>query len=195
MPNDIFLSRLRMDAAAVVNPYDLHRLLWTAFPGMPDASRPYLFRVLRSRGDAAREVVMLSTQRPARPRDSRVGLVDCRAVSPAFRAGQRLRFEVSANPVKRLAGSGERVPLIRDEERLAWLARRLAGAAEVEAARVAATERLYFRKPGMPPGKIEAVLFSGVLRVQDPARLLEALRTGVGPAKSFGCGLLLLARA
>jgi len=70
----------------------------------------------------------------------------------------------------------------------------LDGAAEIEAARVVASERLYFRKPGMPPGKIEEVTFAGVLRVRDAARLLETCRGGVGPAKSFGCGLLLLAR-
>jgi len=120
--------------------------------------------------------------------------LECREFFPAFKEGQRLRFEVSANPVKRLARSGDRVPLIRDEERLAWLGRQLDGAAEIEAARVVASERLYFRKPGMPPGKIEEVTFAGVLRVRDAARLLETCRGGVGPAKSFGCGLLLLAR-
>lgn len=191
----MFLSRLRIDGAAAVNPYEVHRLLWTAFPAMPQASRPYLFRVMPERGRAVRDVLMQSTCEPVQPKDSRAVLAACRGYSPGFEAGQRLFFETCVNPVKRLAGSGDRVPLIRDEDRLAWLRRQMDGAAEVESGNIAASERLYFRKPGMRPGTIETAVISGALRVKDPAGFLEICRDGIGPAKSFGCGLLLLGRA
>lgn len=196
MPDEqsLFLSRVSMDRSAIVNPYDIHRLLWAAFPGMPEASRPYLYRVMPGAEGARREVLMQSTLRPTRPGDPRALLLDCREFAPAFSIGQRLRFEVKANPVKRTARSGDRVPLIRDEERLAWLGRQLRDAAEIENGRVVAAERLYFRKPGMRPGKIEAATLSGALRVKVPQRLLDICRTGVGPAKGFGCGLLLLGK-
>jgi CRISPR system Cascade subunit CasE len=38
------------------------------------------------------------------------------------------------------------------------------------------------------------VRFDGVLRVTDAARLVEAVRSGIGPAKAFGFGLLSLRR-
>ncbi len=36
--------------------------------------------------------------------------------------------------------------------------------------------------------------FEGMLTVTDPERLVSALLSGIGPAKSFGCGLLLVRR-
>lgn len=42
--------------------------------------------------------------------------------------------------------------------------------------------------------RFATVDFSGVLTVTDPARFRAALTTGIGPAKAFGCGLLLVRR-
>jgi len=39
-----------------------------------------------------------------------------------------------------------------------------------------------------------SVDFEGVLRVSDPQNLIDALFNGIGPAKAFGCGLLLIRR-
>lgn len=41
---------------------------------------------------------------------------------------------------------------------------------------------------------IAAATFEGILDVTDPAALRHALTHGIGPAKSYGCGLLTLAR-
>lgn len=192
MPVELYLSRVEASAEAIANPYEIHRLLWAFFPGMPDASRPYLYRLRPGTRRAAREILMLSTVRPTGRDGGRAVLADCRRFSPCFYAGQTLRFEITANPVKRLAGSRDRVPLIRDEERLAWLGRQLEGAAEIQGARITASEKLYFQKPGTGAGKVDQVIFSGELRVVDAERLLGKCRNGVGPAKSLGCGLLLL---
>ena len=43
-------------------------------------------------------------------------------------------------------------------------------------------------------GKLATVTFNGVMKVSNPARLIELLEKGVGPAKGFGCGLLLVRR-
>ena len=37
--------------------------------------------------------------------------------------------------------------------------------------------------------------FGGILTVVDPERFIEALYQGVGSAKAFGCGLMLVRRA
>jgi CRISPR system Cascade subunit CasE len=52
---------------------------------------------------------------------------------------------------------------------------------------------LFFRR-GNRGGKITAVTFEGVLNVLDPAALVLLLQNGIGPAKAFGCGLMLVRR-
>ncbi len=47
-------------------------------------------------------------------------------------------------------------------------------------------------KRGRAPIRFSSVDFSGILEVIDTALLLKALTTGIGPAKGFGCGLLLI---
>lgn len=42
--------------------------------------------------------------------------------------------------------------------------------------------------------ELATVDFEGTLEVTDPACLLDALIHGVGPAKAFGCGLMLVRR-
>ena len=43
-------------------------------------------------------------------------------------------------------------------------------------------------------GKLVTATFEGVLHVRDPDRLAALLENGIGPAKAFGCGLLLVRR-
>jgi len=52
---------------------------------------------------------------------------------------------------------------------------------------------VYFRKEGRG-GKLVTVTFEGNLWVKEPERFVNFLQNGVGPAKSFGCGLLLVRR-
>ena len=82
-----------------------------------------------------------------------------------------------------------RVPLIVEEQQLQWLYRKLHNVASIEAAVIHAQRPLYFRKDGKA-GKIVTVTFDGLLRVLDPALLWLQMQHGIGPAKSFGCGLL-----
>jgi CRISPR system Cascade subunit CasE len=36
--------------------------------------------------------------------------------------------------------------------------------------------------------------FEGTIEITDPGIFVEALFTGIGPAKAFGCGLMLVRR-
>jgi CRISPR system Cascade subunit CasE len=85
-----------------------------------------------------------------------------------------------------------RVPLIREEEQHAWLARKLNGAAELETLELRTGRPLYFRKK--VTGKIVSVTFEGILRVTDGTAFVSLLKNGIGPAKAFGCGLMLVKR-
>lgn len=51
----------------------------------------------------------------------------------------------------------------------------------------------FFRR-GCDPVQLSTLDFNGVLTVNDPDRFLKVLYNGMGPAKAFGCGLLLVRR-
>jgi CRISPR system Cascade subunit CasE len=84
-------------------------------------------------------------------------------------------------------------------EQLSWLARRAAECGffiesvlieKSEAIRASKTTAGVRRQ--IP--KIHTVTFSGTLRVTEPDKFRQAYATGIGSAKAFGCGMLLLAR-
>jgi CRISPR system Cascade subunit CasE len=51
------------------------------------------------------------------------------------------------------------------------------------------------KRGGAAPMRIALLDFEGILVVTDPIRFLTALKEGIGRAKAFGCGLMLIARA
>ena len=85
------------------------------------------------------------------------------------------------------------MPLIREEDQRAWVTRKTAGAAEVGAVSVLRHAPTHFRK-GNRAGKVVTATFEGVMRVLDSVALASLLTNGIGPAKGFGCGLLLVRR-
>ncbi|MGK2913823.1 MAG: type I-E CRISPR-associated protein Cas6/Cse3/CasE [Porticoccaceae bacterium] len=178
----------------------------------------FLFRVEQSQtGRPAR--LLVQSRRPPTRADG-VSIVATRTFQPNPSAGQRLAFLLTANPVKTIVDTEveskpdklkrhversdgqmdktprlpkSRVPLIKEEEQRQWLSRKLAGAGMVEGVSVLPHAPTYFRK-GRRSGKFVTVTFEGVLKVTDAECLTDLLTTGIGPAKAFGCGLLLVRR-
>ncbi len=198
----MFLSQIEFDRAAARDPYQWHRALWKLFPGRDEAARDFLFRVEEGAARGPTRVLLQSAVRPESA--ERVRVLACREYALALSPGRGLRFRLLANPVRtikdadgRLNHRGEikscRVPLIREEEQLAWLARKLEGGARLLASACSGLPPLYFRKKDHP-GKLATCLFDGVLEVTDAERFGELIRCGVGPGKAFGCGMLSLAR-
>ena len=104
------------------------------------------------------------------------------------------------------ASVGKRVELRREEDQLAWLSRRAEAAGfallttrlvpagrDILALQVESANLVIGRVPGKRQLTFQTVLFEGALQVTDAGRFREALVSGVGPAKSFGCGLLSIA--
>lgn len=58
--------------------------------------------------------------------------------------------------------------------------------------RITARDRRSFSKNGDKPVVLHIATFEGRLRITDPALFTERLLRGIGPAKSYGCGLLTL---
>jgi CRISPR system Cascade subunit CasE len=117
----------------------------------------------------------------------------------AFAQGMSFRFRLTANVVKTIRDNSDpqrsiRVPLLKDEQQLDWLERKLGECAHLDGASITPNAPLFFKRKGQA-GKLVTVTFDGQLTVLDPGAFAELVRNGVGAAKSFGCGLLSLARA
>ena len=52
----------------------------------------------------------------------------------------------------------------------------------------------HYKARGKQPIKYSTLDFAGILEVTDPERFQDTLFNGIGPAKGFGCGLLLVRR-
>lgn len=143
---------------------------------------------------------------------------------PQFERGQTLRFRLRASPTKKTAlprghsqAGHQRQGLVTRPEQAAWLERQglRCGFALREtpadwfdafdeqepraAVQIVSRGHLKGHKPAGNTGSAMtlthlAVDFDGLLRVTDPAAFAEAVRTGLGPGKAFGMGLLSLAR-
>lgn len=207
----MFLSRVEIPWDAARNPYNLHRQIWRLFPGEERESRKngdearqgFLFRIEDNATGRPARVLVQSRHAPTTA--DGVFLIGTRELSPHPSEGQCLAFLLTANPVKTITDAQReskpdklsekcRVPLIKEEEQRQWLLRKLGEAGDIEVVSVLPHAPLYFRK-GNRNGKLITVTFEGVLRVRDPTCLVDLLENGIGPAKAFGCGLLLVRRA
>lgn len=200
----MYLSKVLITGAACRNPYEIHKELWKLFSYDADADRDFLFRLEHAEHNAA-EILMQSSRQPEQSHPS-VRVLACKEYPLSLQRDQQLRFLLVANPVKtikdengRVNVKGEpkrcRVPLVREEDRHVWITRKFRDAAVLETLFIDPVFPLRFRKDKEErAGKIQPVSFKGILKVKEPMVLHELIRTGIGPAKVFGCGLLSLAR-
>lgn len=199
----MFLSKVWIEGYWAKDAYQLHRALWQLFPNRPEDQRDFLFRVEDRQPGRGASVLMQSIQAPAGAAVAQV--IATKIYQPTLAVGDRLRFKLTANPIKtikderqRVNAKGEikrcRVPLIAEDAQLHWLVRKLAGAAELETAMVIPDPAVYFQKSAIS-GKIQPVTFEGLIRVKHSAELSQLLSHGIGPGKAMGCGLLSVARA
>jgi len=204
----MYLSKIHIPWAQAQNPYQLHQALWHLFPGLEDAGREFLFRVEQQQKGVGAHVLLQSVIQPQNIRESPV-LLALRQYDLALQQGQRLRFRLRANPIKTIKDSSKgiiekkgktftktvRVPLLHEEQQQAWLERKLQPFAQLEGLIVQPEPVMYFRKTKEGrSGKIQTVMFDGILMVTDVKAFNHEITHGIGPAKAFGCGLLSVAR-
>jgi len=205
--------------ARVESVYDVHRVVWQWFTDSPGRKRDFLYRQ-EGEGTSVR-FYTLSDREPKDP--DGLWNIESKAFSPRFVSGDRLEFSLRANPTRRSAhgsGKGKRHDVVMDAKRrpreiaedkegpgadliqsecFRWLEAKamLSGFAlqpgdvDVEGYR----QPRFQRQPGALPVQVTTVELRGCLTVTEPGRFVEALRQGIGPAKGFGCGLMLVRRA
>ncbi len=133
---------------------------------------------------------------------------DYRPFLERLERGQRWIFRLRANPIKNVRAEpgerGRRRPIVRTEEQLQWLIDkgerlgfRISPGEHGPNVRVSeqARDRFDRRSDGeRRTVTLQAVTFDGVLEVADPSGLRNALLSGIGAGKGYGCGLMTLAR-
>ena len=131
-----------------------------------------------------------------------------RSLDPLFeqlQPGKRFRFRLRANPTRKINADPEgsrktRVPLASDEQRAAWVQRKLAEAG-LELLEQDGIPWLFQQPAGVAHGRRrkdaqvthEGQLFEGVATVRNESLTREHLALGLGPGKAYGFGLLSLA--
>lgn len=175
----------------LLNDYVIHKSLWKAFPAPSGSVRSFLFR--SEKKDEFVDVLVLSSGEPQRGNDGE--LIRKIAFRPALEEGECYSFSLRANPVKRLKEARCRVPLVSEKTLIEWLERKLDGSARLKGVELLGKNDLHFTKRDAGQKltvDIATVDYQGVIECLDAQRLLGLVQSGVGPAKAFGCGFLLL---
>lgn len=201
--------------------YEAHQWLWRFMPAPPGTPRRFLFR--RRDVEGLPRFYVVSEREPSAPTAN--WQVHSKPYSPELQAGDRLAFDLRANPVvttRNAAGKAMRHDVVmqaktqllqaRGLSRWAewstpdrpalpdlvqrscseWLQKRcdaLGAIVDLESLRVEGYEQHRGKSGHL---RFSTVDFSGHLQVRDAAALRYALFNGVGHAKAFGCGLLLV---
>jgi CRISPR system Cascade subunit CasE len=218
----MFLSRLSLADGATASPgfwrafgdeYALHRSVWELFGDRPERDRDFLYRLDAGHG---RPLLWTLSERPPMAPPS-LWTMTTRQVAPDLRAGDLLEFDVRVNPV--VCRDGKRHDVVMDRKRRSGWQRQPIDERDSEAEVIQAAlggwmaarcERLgvgirrlaaegyrvrRFRKPSGKHVQLGICDLGGVLQVREPERFLAAWRAGLGPAKGFGCGLMLIRRS
>jgi CRISPR system Cascade subunit CasE len=182
--------------------YDWHQAGWKAFPGRDGDRRDFLTRLDQRRN--AFRLLIVSPAEPSRPDWCPPESWQSKLIPDTYFSRRRYAFQLCANPTKKVtklgAGgsptkNGKRDPLRTREEFVGWITRKgeQGGfAVDEDTLRTFSRGREYFEKQGMR-GMHSAVEFEGVLSVTDPTKFHETFTRGIGSAKAFGFGLLVIA--
>lgn len=193
--------------------YDWHQRAWDLFPGRPEGHpRPFLFRVIKK--DEGCDVWLMCKEEPTSPEWAGVEGWKISPVKDGFPHHRRYRFDLLANPSRRdekrdrwggrercnkKGNKNRRFNLISAEEQHAWIERkaeehgfRLLESVDDELTLQIDPRRDFYFNRKERRGLHVAVRYLGCLEVTDPAEFAKAFTQGIGPAKSFGFGLLLL---
>lgn len=200
-----------------VNGYQAHQFVWNLFADHPDRQRDFIYR-----HEAVNNWPTFYTVSDREPLDNAgLWVVLPKEYKPQLRSGQRLGFTLRANPIRsrrdenrkqqrhdvvmeekrRLKKEGENInlPLIAQEHGWRWLEERSSShgfSVSPNGVRVDGYQmHKLFKRQGNKPIAFSTLDFNGILTVTDSELFVKkCLFEGIGPAKGFGCGLMLVRR-
>jgi CRISPR system Cascade subunit CasE len=204
-----------LDGLAKNDSYATHQLLWNLFPDDKNAERDFLFREEQKEGWP---LFYVMSSREA-SNSSKLFHVETKLFNPEIQVGQRLAFDIRVNPVVARKVDGKKNSKYHDvwmdakhkakaeklteqktdefkqENTIKWLADRSEKngfSLEMEKLQINAYRQHSALKKGSRSLRYSTVDYSGILIVTDIEKFKSILTNGLGRAKAFGCGLMLI---
>ena len=197
----IDLSIEDLEKIGPMDSYRWHQAIWGCFPGRKDDKRDFLTRI--DELDGKTQIWILSPAKPAKPGWCPDGALKTKELAKSFLGHGRYAFDLKANPTKRMSVKGEdgksprgkRVLLTKPDALREWLHRKgeangfiLSDETPLE---IGPVSGCHYNAKGNESFHGE-VQFKGVLEVANTEKFVEGYHKGIGTAKGFGCGLLLI---
>jgi CRISPR system Cascade subunit CasE len=115
---------------------------------------------------------------------------------PTLEKLNTFQFRLKANPSKRDNATRKTIGFFKPNDQLAWLQRQAdrSGFRLLHANVIPSPNIFAIKEKGTSPIRIATAMFQGVLEVTNPTMFLTAVQQGLGKGKSYGCGLLSIAR-
>ncbi|MDH5511527.1 MAG: type I-E CRISPR-associated protein Cas6/Cse3/CasE [Nitrospinota bacterium] len=214
------LSLATLSAILRGGEYAAHQHIWKLFQTEADNQTRILFR----RDDIGQwpRFLVVSSRPPEDTKN--MWRIETKSYSPALKKGMRLAFSLRANPVVTRHdenGKQKRDDVIMAHKKnltaqnvpkrewptsaeliqtigVGWLARRAENYGfSIDQKQVIAEayqHHSYYKRGAKNPIIFSALDFNGLLIVDEPTLFQKALYGGIGPAKGFGCGMLMVRR-
>lgn len=110
--------------------------------------------------------------------------------------GRVLQFRLKANPSKRDKQSRKLIGMFDQADQIAWLERQAdQHGFKLLGVDVIPTPNVFgMKEKGKAPIRLLTVMYQGILQITDSSRFINAMQQGIGRGRSYGCGLLSIAR-
>lgn len=169
--------------------YAWHQVIWKSFPDQDGEPRRFLFRT----DDAGRHFRLLVLSKIP-PENIELGHWHSKTVSPSFLSHPFYRFEIKANPTMRRSSDRRRLGIYSEEKLHQWIENKAEqNGFNIEPRSLtigSPIDEIFVRNKIR--GKHVSVDFQGILQVTDRCKFQSAFQNGIGSAKSFGYGMLML---
>jgi len=219
----MYFSRIRLKSNILAvdyansvskNSYKEHQMLWELFPKHPELNRDFIYRYEPENHRPAYYIV--SKRKPIDQEN--LWHIQTKNYSPILSIGQNFSFIIRVNPVITQKGKRHDI-VIHEKKNIGYKemdkhsrpsqyeiiaktgARWLKSRAENAGFQIQNTAlRIDRYQPRIIAQKSKARIiystmdFSGILEIDDVNKFQKTLMTGMGKAKAFGCGLMLIRR-
>ena len=210
----IYLSKLVLDPYSrrvrsdISNIYELHRTIMRAFP--KDINRKasaVLFRldhvvnrlnpnplilvqsIVKPEWDFLENIQYLADEK-----------IQIKTYQPIIKTGNIYRFKIHANPTRRSSKTKKLIPIVKEEELLEWIAakgKQNGFLPDLSSILIRKNPLIQLYKKNGDENQcisLAVTAFSGFLKITDPEKFTTGLTKGIGRGRSFGCGLLSIAK-
>lgn len=210
-----YLSKLPLNPKSrkvqseINNLYEFHRTIMQAFPADQDRKNASVLFRLENKTSGYPPSLTALVQSKIKP-DWRFlqeinhylaeAVVQVKEFNPIIKQSDVFRFALCANPTLRKSDTKKLVPIVKESDLMEWIISKGDQYGFIpELASLTIQKQppvVFYKRQGSKSHKINLALadFSGILKVQDRDKFYTGLTMGIGRARSFGCGLLSIAR-